>query len=147
MMGLFLENGPFVVRDDGSVAERNASWNNRYDMLWVDQPAGTGFSVATLPDGYAKSQDAVAAAFVEFMGNLYATYRRRVETLPVGPGVAMSFKRTTLAVQRCKNQPKRCSYGRDRTAARRYPNLKKKKLWLTGESYAGKHFRRADCLR
>ena len=38
----------------------------------------------------------------------------RVETLPSGPGSA--FKRTTPASERCKSQPKRCSYGRDRFA-------------------------------
>ena len=47
----------------------------------------------------------------------------RAEILPVGPDFAMYFKKTTQAVQRCKNQQQRWSYGRDRfgiagTAAR-----------------------------
>ena len=45
--------------------------------------------------------------------------RRRAGTLPGGPDVAMYSKRTAPAFQRCKNQQKRCSRGRDRVDARR----------------------------
>ena len=38
----------------------------------------------------------------------------------MGLGFAMAFNRTAPAVQRCKNQQQRCSYGRDRVGARRY---------------------------
>ena len=40
----------------------------------------------------------------------------RAEALPVGPDFATYFKRTAPAFRRCKNQQKRCSYGRDRIA-------------------------------
>ena len=40
--------------------------------------------------------------------------------LPIGPHVAMYVKRTARAVQRCKNQQQRCSYGRDPGRRRRY---------------------------
>ena len=46
-----------------------------------------------------------------------AAYDCRVEILPVGPDFAMYFRRTTQAVQRCKNEQQRCSYGRDWVAA------------------------------
>ena len=42
----------------------------------------------------------------------------RAEILPIGLGFAMAFKRTTPAVQRCKNQQQRRSYGRDRVGRR-----------------------------
>ena len=71
MMGLFLENGPYWIDDDGSVNMRNASWNNNFDVLYVDQPAGTGFSVAQSPDAYATNQDDVAEAFSAFLANFY----------------------------------------------------------------------------
>ena len=45
----------------------------------------------------------------------------RVEMLPAGPGFALSFKKTAPAVQRCKNQQRRCSYGRDWSASRVRP--------------------------
>ena len=43
--------------------------------------------------------------------------RRRVEILSVCPDFATYFKRTTQAVQRCKNEQQRCSYGRDWSAS------------------------------
>ena len=73
MMGLFLENGPYFVSDDGSLHARNASWNNKFDVLYVDQPAGTGFSVAQ-EGAYARNQDDVAEAFSAFMANFYHAY-------------------------------------------------------------------------
>ena len=74
MMGLFLENGPYWIADDGSLNMRNASWNNKYDVLYVDQPVGTGFSVASSPDAYARNQDDVAEAFSAFLANFYRAY-------------------------------------------------------------------------
>ena len=73
MMGLFLENGPYWIADDGSLHARNASWNNKFDVLYVDQPAGTGFSTAQ-EGSYARNQDDVAEAFSAFLANFYRAY-------------------------------------------------------------------------
>ena len=73
MMGLFLENGPYWLADDGSVNMRNASWNNNFDVLYVDQPAGTGFSTAQ-QGAYAQNQEDVAEAFSALMANFYRAY-------------------------------------------------------------------------
>ena len=44
----------------------------------------------------------------------WSAYRRPSEDLArLGPGVAMRFKRTASVVQRCQNQRKRCSRGRE----------------------------------
>ena len=51
------------------------------------------------------------------LGQLAAYRCSRAEILPVGPCFAMCFKRTAPAVQRCKNQRRRRSYGRDRVGA------------------------------
>ncbi|KAJ2672766.1 hypothetical protein IWW42_002720 [Coemansia sp. RSA 1085] len=44
MIGLFTEMGPFDLTDNGEFVRRNVTWANEYDLLVVDQPAGTGFS-------------------------------------------------------------------------------------------------------
>ncbi|KAF8881135.1 Alpha/Beta hydrolase protein [Mucidula mucida] len=45
MIGLFQENGPCTVLEDGKTTTLNPfSWNNISNMIYIDQPIGTGFS-------------------------------------------------------------------------------------------------------
>jgi len=44
MDGLFLENGPFKVQEDMSVKVHPHSWHHVANVLYIDQPVGTGFS-------------------------------------------------------------------------------------------------------
>ena len=59
-----------------------------------------------------------AAAFLETQDlKLWPLeYDDRADILPVGPDFGIYFKRMAPAFQRCNNQQKRCSYGRDRVA-------------------------------
>jgi carboxypeptidase C (cathepsin A) len=47
-LGLFFENGPIMLKSkDANVTTiRNDAWNNRTNMVWLDNPAGAGFSIA-----------------------------------------------------------------------------------------------------
>ncbi|KAH8112948.1 alpha/beta-hydrolase [Phellopilus nigrolimitatus] len=48
MIGLFQENGPCHVLADGQTTVLNPySWNNVSNMIYIDQPIGTGFSFGT----------------------------------------------------------------------------------------------------
>ncbi|KAJ6581905.1 Alpha/Beta hydrolase protein [Mycena capillaripes] len=48
MIGLFQENGPCTVASSGQTTVLNPfSWNNVSNMLYIDQPTGTGFSYGT----------------------------------------------------------------------------------------------------
>ncbi|KAL6930279.1 hypothetical protein ACO0R3_003386 [Hanseniaspora guilliermondii] len=44
MDGLLLENGPFRVDDDGLLTPNEGSWHMQADIVYIDQPLGTGFS-------------------------------------------------------------------------------------------------------
>jgi len=43
-LALFFENGPFGLNDDLSLKFNPYSWNNVSNLLFVDNPIGTGFS-------------------------------------------------------------------------------------------------------
>lgn len=47
MDGVFLENGPFRIESDGaSLSMESHSWHNLANVLYIDQPIGTGLSYA-----------------------------------------------------------------------------------------------------
>lgn len=90
LTGVLTEEGPVKFNNVTHKAEPNPySWTNLTNVIWVDQPAGTGFS-----RGKPKNQslEQVAEEFNGFLFSLYHTF----------------------------------------------PKLQGKRLWLAGESYAGK---------
>ena len=50
-MAFFNENGPFVIPDGKHQIENNPySWNLKANMVWMESPAGVGFSIAENPE-------------------------------------------------------------------------------------------------
>jgi vitellogenic carboxypeptidase-like protein len=55
LFGLFAEMGPYSLVPDGNVfrAERKeVTWNDKYGMLFIDNPVGAGFSFTDSDAGY-----------------------------------------------------------------------------------------------
>ncbi|KAF7114711.1 hypothetical protein CNMCM5793_009662 [Aspergillus hiratsukae] len=77
--GLLQENGPFTWQyGTFKPVDNPYSWHHLTDMLWVDQPVGTGFSVG---DANVTSQGDVAAQFLGFFKNfieLFGFHGRKV---------------------------------------------------------------------
>jgi len=50
LLALFQEHGPFVI-DDGeySINKNPEPWNKRANVLYIESPAGVGFSWAATP--------------------------------------------------------------------------------------------------
>ena len=44
MDGAFMEIGPYRVMEDEKLVHNNGSWHEFANLLFVDQPVGTGFS-------------------------------------------------------------------------------------------------------
>ena len=56
MLGFMQENGPRVIDDGEDYLKTNDhAWNTRANVLWLESPAGVGWSYAT--DGNTKTDD------------------------------------------------------------------------------------------
>lgn len=71
-VALFGENGPCKVNANGTDTTPNPySWNNHANLLYIDQPAGTGFSYGT---GMDHNEDGVAADMFDFLQQFFTTH-------------------------------------------------------------------------
>lgn len=70
MFGLFLENGPFYVTKNKTLHMRKYSWNKNHNLIYFDNPVGTGYSFTNDIKGYAKNETDVGrdvhTALVQF---------------------------------------------------------------------------------
>jgi len=62
-IALFFENGPFKIKDDLTLTSNPYSWNSKANLLYVDQPLGTGYSTAQVVD---TNEETLAADFYTF---------------------------------------------------------------------------------
>ena len=70
--GLLQENGPFLWQSGTYAPIRNPyAWTNLTNMVWVDQPSGTGFSPGP-PD--VKNEIDVGNQFSDFWKNFITTF-------------------------------------------------------------------------
>uniref|UniRef100_A0A7S0NA43 Carboxypeptidase n=1 Tax=Pyramimonas obovata TaxID=1411642 RepID=A0A7S0NA43_9CHLO len=69
--GLLKEHGPYELKD-GALVRRELAWNNNHAVLYVDQPVGTGYSIAKNASTYAQDEHAIAEGLLDFMYKWYA---------------------------------------------------------------------------
>nr|CAD7194955.1 unnamed protein product [Timema douglasi] len=60
LMALFVENGPYIVDTEGELQRRDINWALNHNIIYLDNPAGTGFSFTDGDLGYARNQTDVA---------------------------------------------------------------------------------------
>ena len=79
LFGMMAENGPFRLWPNGTLTLQTVRWTREFNMLWVTQPALTGFSYATknatLGDRVAAVQN---AQFLERWLEAFPQYTGRV---------------------------------------------------------------------
>ena len=75
LMGYFSENGPLFVNDDGKTLRRNpSSWNRLANMLYIEAPAGVGFSSSDSEKDYATNDTRTAADNLQFLLGFFNSY-------------------------------------------------------------------------
>jgi len=72
--GFLQENGPFLWQYGTYLpVKNNWAWSNLTNVVWVEQPAGTGFSHVG-SDGAPKNEVESAAQFLGFFKNFMDTF-------------------------------------------------------------------------
>lgn len=67
MLALLFENGPCTVNADGQTLKRNDfSWNENANIMWIDQPAGVGFSYGDVKE-YDTNEKMVGEDMYQFL--------------------------------------------------------------------------------
>lgn len=93
--GAFLEVGALRVKPSDALVEAQAgqAWNEYADVLYVDQPVGTGFSYVENA-AYAETLDQVAEEFVFFLrgfAQAYPEYTQGVDVYLAGESYAGQY--------------------------------------------------------
>lgn len=71
-LAIFFENGPFNVDEQMRLSPNPYSWNKKANLLYIDQPVGTGFSYANTD--YIFDEQAVAYEVYTFLQKFFAMY-------------------------------------------------------------------------
>lgn len=74
MHSVFYQNGPFRLNPDLTLRKNEFSFNNIADVLYVDQPLGTGFSNCTNSSWIPHHEDIILADMVHFLNQFFERY-------------------------------------------------------------------------
>ena len=73
MDGAMMEVGPYRVTEDGNLKYNNGSWDEFANLLFIDQPVGTGFSYVNT-DSYLSELDQMAEHMIIFLEKWFALF-------------------------------------------------------------------------
>jgi carboxypeptidase D len=71
--GALMEIGPYRVRKEGKLEYNNGSWNEFANLLFVDNPVGTGFSYVDT-NSFLHELDEMAKQFVQFLEKFFKMF-------------------------------------------------------------------------
>eukprot|EP01083_Nonionella_stella_P002883 8259_1 len=77
LLGLGTEFGPFLFEKDGVLAPNPNTWNQVANILYVEQPAGVGFSTFTNPEDQYVGDDRAAVDNYELIVNFFHRFPER----------------------------------------------------------------------
>lgn len=68
-----MEIGPYRLKDENTLVLNDGSWHEFANLLFVDNPVGTGFSYVDT-DSYVHELDQMADQFIVFLEKFYALF-------------------------------------------------------------------------
>jgi carboxypeptidase D len=71
--GALMEIGPYRLKDDNNLVYNDGAWNEFANVLFVDNPVGTGYSYVDT-NAYVHELDEMADQFVAFLEKWYALF-------------------------------------------------------------------------
>eukprot|EP01025_Chloroclados_australasicus_P047754 TRINITY_DN5387_c0_g1_i1.p1 TRINITY_DN5387_c0_g1~~TRINITY_DN5387_c0_g1_i1.p1 ORF type:complete len:512 (+),score=47.01 TRINITY_DN5387_c0_g1_i1:55-1536(+) len=77
--GIFYENGPYYLAENGSLARRPISWDLGHTMLYVDQPIFVGFSYSDDPKDRIYNETQVGQDMYEFMQEFLKAHPKYID--------------------------------------------------------------------
>jgi carboxypeptidase D len=73
MDGALIEAGPYRLRDNHTLEYNNGSWDEFANLLFVDQPVGTGFSYVNT-NSYLDELPEMADQFLTFLDKWFQLF-------------------------------------------------------------------------
>ncbi|MBA0634293.1 hypothetical protein Gotri_011068 [Gossypium trilobum] len=73
-LALFYENGPFTIADNMSLVWNDYGWDKASNLLYVDQPIGTGFSYSSDQRDIRHNEDEVSNDLYDFLQAFFAEH-------------------------------------------------------------------------
>jgi len=74
LFGAFVENGPLIIDANGNFHANNYSWNARANVLYIDQPVGSGYSYVESDEGYVTNEKTMAVELYSALEQFFTLY-------------------------------------------------------------------------
>ena len=107
LAGLFMENGPFRIKDSAvpSIEPNPASWNEEVHLLYWDQPVGTGYSYSN--NYYVSSEEELSEQFYKGLKGFFERHKEYTKNplYIVGESYAGKYI-PNIALRICKSKDK-----------------------------------------
>jgi len=72
-LGVLIENGPFFVQDKTLITNKD-SWNSKANLLYIDNPLGTGLSFVDKDSEIPTSENQMAKEFYTFLVKFFTLF-------------------------------------------------------------------------
>lgn len=82
-LAVFYENGPYRINDDLSLKDNIYGWDASHNMIFVDQPIGTGFSYSKNKKDEVTDEKTVASDMIDFLTEFMKGERKPATHFPL----------------------------------------------------------------